>query len=351
MPKFSFDPKIKENYYLADYFLKTTAILEKYKPNQLVTMQFFQRKENSVLCGIEQTIQLLKFASPNFSNLKIWALKDGDVIQPLEPVLKIEGHYQDFGWLEGMIDGILARNTSVATNSANVVQAANGKGLLNMNDRADLYINQATDGYASYIGGFKNFVSKAAIELIDDPKILPPSGTMPHALIQSFNGDVLQATIVFHETFPDVNLISLVDYHNDCVNEAVRVANHFGKKLFAVRLDTAGNLIDQTLQKNKDKYPVDADLYGVNKYLVQEVRKGLDAAGHNHVKIIVSSGFSAAKIKAFEAENIPVDIYGVGEALAKIGVSFTGDSVLIDGKPEAKVGRKNIESTRLVKIQ
>ncbi|ATZ18572.1 nicotinate phosphoribosyltransferase [Williamsoniiplasma somnilux] len=350
-PKYSFDERIKKGYYLADYFIKTNKILSSSKPNQIITMQFFQRKEDTILCGIEHVLQLLKFASPNFNNLKIWALEDGSMVQPLEPVLKIEGCYQDFGWLEGIIDGILARNSSIATNSAKIVVAAKGKPLLNMNDRADLYLSQQEDGYASYIGGFRAFVSQAAISLINDPSVPKPSGTMPHALIQSFDGDILKATIAFNETFPNVNLVSLVDYNNDCVVDAIKVANHFGDKLFAIRLDTAGNLIDKTLEQNYDNYPENANLKGVNPFLVQEVRKALDNAGHHKVKIIVSSGFNAEKIAYFESLNTPVDIYGVGEAISKINISFTGDAVLINGKPEAKVGRKNIESTRLIRIQ
>lgn len=351
MSNFKFDKKIKQGYYLANYFKKTTKILKEQKSNQIIMMQWFQRQENVILSGIDQTLALLKFACPNYKKLKIWSLKEGDLIQPLEPVLKIEGHYQDFGWLEGMIDGILARNSSIATNFNQILKSAKGKPVLNMNDRADLYVNQEFDGYAAYIGGCRDFVSDASIALITDSKVAKPSGTMPHALIQSFDGDILKATIAFNQTFPNDRLVSLVDYNNDCVNDAVKVANYFGDKLFGVRLDTAGNLIDETLQKKQSLYPKSAKLNGVSPYLVREVRKGLDDAGHKKVKIIVSSGFDAEKIAEFEKAKIPVDIYGVGNAIAKVNIGFTGDAVLIDGKPEAKVGRKNIESKRLKKIQ
>ncbi|WP_026389192.1 nicotinate phosphoribosyltransferase [[Acholeplasma] multilocale] len=347
---FQFDPRVKDGYFLADYFKKTTAILEEKKPNQIVTMQWFQRKENTVLCGIDETIALLKFASKDFESLEIWGLADGDIVQPLEPVLKITGRYCDFGWLEGMIDGILARNSSIATNSRRVVEASNGKMLLNMLDRADSYTTLENDGYASYIGGFRRFVTEAAIKYIDDKDVPMPSGTMPHALIQSFDGDVLKATIAFNEVFPDVNLVSLVDYHNDCVTDAIRVADYFGDKLHAVRLDTAGNLTDKTVEAKKELYP-NQTLNGVSIPLVKEVRKALDEKGHNNVKIIVSSGFNADKIAEFEAAKAPVDVYGVGASIAKLTVEFTGDAVLIDGVAEAKVGRKNIESERLLKIK
>lgn len=347
MKAYQFDAQVRKGYYLADYFKKTVKIVEKYQSDAVVTMQFFQRKENTVLCGIKQALALIKFACPNYLALKVVALDDGMVVQPLEPVLKITGHYQDFGFLEGMIDGILARNSSIATNSARVITLVGAQRALNMNDRADLYVNQPFDGYASYVGGFRQFVSEAALELIDDKTVKQPNGTMPHALIQIFGGDVLAATKAFHETFPDNRLVALVDYHNDCVNDALKVARHFKEKLFAIRLDTAANLVDQTLDKNKDQYPEGVQLNGVSEYLVLAVRNALDKEGFNHVKIVVSSGFNAEKIADFEQKKVPVDVYGIGEALVKVNIGFTGDNVALNGQGQAKFGREEHENKRL----
>jgi len=350
MKKFEFSQQVKEGIYLADYFKKTTTIIEKYHPQDIITMQFFQRQENAVLAGIDQSISLLKFAAKNYQTLKISYLEEGSIIQPLEPVLKITGHYKDFGFLEGMIDGILARNTSIATNSRRIIELISPERALNMNDRSDIYFTQEIDGYASYIGGFRNFTSQAALKYLDDPAVKAPEGTMPHALIQAFNGDILAAVKAFHETYPKNKLVALVDYHNDCVTDALIIARHFKEKLAAVRLDTSKALIDKTLEKNRQAYPKDAVLNGVSKYLVQAVRDALDKEGFQHVKIIVSSGFNAAKIAEFEAENVPVDIYGIGESLAKIGVHFTGDAVEINGQKQAKIGRGTIDNSKLKEL-
>ncbi|MEA4822118.1 MAG: hypothetical protein VB122_07855, partial [Erysipelotrichales bacterium] len=40
---FKFDSRIKDGWYSSVYFLKTTKIVEKYHPDSVVTMQFFQR--------------------------------------------------------------------------------------------------------------------------------------------------------------------------------------------------------------------------------------------------------------------------------------------------------------------
>ncbi|AGJ90954.1 nicotinate phosphoribosyltransferase [Mycoplasma putrefaciens] len=349
--KFSFDSKVKDGYYIADYFKKTVQIMDQLNLNQKVTMQFFQRNDNVVLCGIDEVLSLLEFASPNYKDLEIWSLDDGQIINSKEPVLKITGRYQDFGWLEGMIDGILARNSSIATNAKKIIQAAKDKPVLNMFDRADSFRTLASDGYASYIGGFRNFVSQAALQYINDHRVMQPSGTMPHALIQAFEGDTLKAAKAFYKVFPNNNLIVLIDYDNDCVNTAIEVAKHFKDKLYAVRIDTSASLTDKYLEQNQKQYPSSTKLNGVSIELVKAVRKALDDFGCQKTKIIVSSGFDAEKIKEFEDANAPVDIYGVGSALASINIGFTGDAVLLDGKQQAKFGRKDILNPRLKRVK
>ena len=78
---------------------------------------------------------------------------------------------------------------------------------------------------------------------------------------------------------------------------------------------------------------------GVNPQLVHNVREALNRAGHPDVKVVVSGGFTAAKISAFEALGVPVDTYGVGSSLFEGRFDFTADVVMLDGKPCAKVGR------------
>lgn len=346
MKKIQFDSNLKSNYYLADYFDKTRFILISDNKDRIVTMQWFQRKEHSILCGIEYVIQLLKFIIPNYNNLKIQALKDGDVIEPSEPVLKITGKYSEFAFLEGLIDGILARATSIATNSRRIVDAANGKKVINMNDRADFFANQELDGYASYIGGIRTFVTESAIKYIDDINVKKPQGTMPHALIACYNGNVIEASKAFLKYFPQNDLVVLVDYNNDCINDSLKVANYFKKDLRAVRVDTSDSLIDKSLEK----YNGSEKINGVNPTLIKKLRAKLDQNGHSNVKIIVSSGFDEQKIKIFEFENTPVDVYGVGEAITRNKINFTGDIVMVDGEAQSKIGRKNIVSNKLKDI-
>jgi nicotinate phosphoribosyltransferase len=89
---------------------------------------------------------------------------------------------------------------------------------------------------------------------------------------------------------------------------------------------------------------------GVNIQLVEHVREALDAAGHQHVKIVVSGGFDAERIREFESLGAPVDSYGVGSSLLRGSNDFTADVVLVDGQECAKVGRRWHPNPRLERV-
>jgi nicotinate phosphoribosyltransferase len=345
---FKFDERIKEGWFSAVYFLKTKEIVKKYKPNNIVTMQFFQ-KEYAVICGTDEVIALVKTFADNPEELEIYSLKDGDKISPFETVLMIKGPYQNFGYLEGLIDGILARRTSVATNVYNVMNAGATSGIqkpiIFMGDRDDHFTQQAGDGYAAYIGGSKAMATHAMNEWWGKQGM----GTMPHALIQLFNGDVVKAAKAYHDMFPEDELMVLVDYNNDVITDALKVAREFGEKLKAVRVDTSRTMIDQYFVRHPEVLGT-FDPRGVNASLIFALREALDRDGFNHVKIVVSGGFNEKRIQEFEEQKVPVDMYGVGGNLLKINIGFTGDNVELNGEPEAKAGRRLRPNTRLEKV-
>ena len=108
---FKFDERIRDGWFSAVYFLKTRELVKKYQEDNIITMQFFQ-KDEAVLCGTDEVIALVKTFADRPEELEIHSLKDGDKISPFETVLTITGPYQSFGYLEGIIDGILARRTT-----------------------------------------------------------------------------------------------------------------------------------------------------------------------------------------------------------------------------------------------
>jgi nicotinate phosphoribosyltransferase len=346
---FKFDERIGEGWFSAVYFLKTREIIRDAKPNQIVTMQFFQKK-HAVLCGTDEVIALIKEFADEPDSLEIHSLKDGDKISPYETVMTISGLYENFGYLEGVIDGILARRTSVATNVYNVVKAARKSGVqkpvIFMGDRDDHYTQQAGDGYAAYIGGSTGQATHAMNEWWGKKGM----GTMPHALIQMFNGDIVEATRAYLNRFPEDDLISLVDYNNDVITDALKVAREFGNTLKGIRVDTSRTMIDEYFIRHPEVLGT-FDPRGVNSHLIFALRKALDEEGFHKVNIVVSGGFNEERISEFEENDVPVDIYGVGSSLLNVNIGFTGDNVLLNGKPQAKAGRSYRPNPRLEKVE
>ena len=69
------------------------------------------------------------------------------------------------------------------------------------------------------------------------------------------------------------------------------------------------------------------------------------------MRIVVSGGFTADRIRDFEARGVPVDAYGVGSSLIRGANDFTADVVMVDGKPCAKVGREYRPNPRLSAVR
>ena len=119
---FQFEKNLGEGFYSANYFIKSNKIVKDNIPGHKVTMQWFQRRDDSMLCGVDEAIALIHTFAIHPEELEIEALNDGDIIQNMEPVLKVTGKYENFGFLESVIDGILARRSSVATNVREVMK-------------------------------------------------------------------------------------------------------------------------------------------------------------------------------------------------------------------------------------
>jgi nicotinate phosphoribosyltransferase len=378
--------------YLSDiYFWREKITLENHGLHPLVTMQVFQKKE-AVLCGVDEAVAVIKLASGRytdydkayklfdrlielkttarqqfignhkaylktieqklevsqqldelwengFEQLTVEALYDGDQILPWETVMHITGDAGRFAHLETVYLGILARRSKIASNVRRVVEAANGKVVLYFPARFDHWAVQGGDGYAAHIGGATGVSTDAQAHWWG----AKASGTVPHALIAAVGGDTVKAVRLFGETYPEVDLVALVDFDNDCVGTSIKCCEALGERLWGVRLDTAETLVDKSVIPVMQNYkPV-----GVTPKLVELTRHTLDKHGYGHVKIIVSGGFTPDRIAEFEKRQVPVDVYGVGSYLMRGSYGFTADIVMREGKPCAKVGRKYNPNPRL----
>jgi nicotinate phosphoribosyltransferase len=311
-------------------------------------MQVFQ-KNHSYLGGMDEAIAILKLCADDWSALTVNALYDGDVISPYEPVLTIEGDYTTFAHLETVYLGTLARRTLITTNVVRVLEAANGKPIIFMPARHDHHRVQTGDGYAAHVAGQ---IVGAEIGVTSDAQASwwggRGVGTVPHALIASYGGNTVLAATKFAENAdPDINITVLVDFENDSVKTALEVARALGPRLWGVRLDTSGQLVDRSLWDEMG----DFEPRGVNERLLRKVREALDRDGFERVKIVASGGFDADRIREFERRGVPVDSYGVGSALIRGENDFTADIVMTDGRPAAKAGRRFRPSQRIELVE
>ena len=336
--------KMREGYYTDAYFNHTRETLLQDGRHPRVVMQVFQRNQ-AMLGGADEAIAILKLCSEDWDALTVHALHDGDRVEPWESVMTIEGDYTLFAHLETVYLGVLTRRTLITTNTARVVEAANGKRIIFMPARHDHHRVQTGDGYAAYVAGA---MIGAEIGVTSDAQASwwggRGAGTVPHALIASYGGNTVLAATKFAEWAPeDMNIIVLVDFENDSVGTALEVARALGPRLWGVRLDTSGQLVDRSLWNEMG----DFDPRGVNERLVHKVRDALDADGFERVKIVVSGGFTVDKIHDFERRQVPVDAYGIGSSLIRGQNDFTADIVMTDGRPSAKVGRRYRPNARL----
>jgi nicotinate phosphoribosyltransferase len=333
--------RIRDGFYTDAYFNHARETLLASGTRPRVLMQVFQRNE-AVLCGMDEAIAVLRLCSHGWDELEVSAMHDGDALGPWETVLTIEGDYTLFAHLETVYLGALARRTLVATNVRRVVDAANGKDVLYFPARHDHFAVQPGDGYAAHIGGAAAVSTDAQAALWGGRGF----GTIPHALIAAHGGDTVRAAEEFSRWAPpEMNVVVLVDFENDSARTALEVAHAPGDRLWGVRLDTAGDLVDRTLGDDDDPA-----LRGVNERLVRAVREALDAAARSDVRIVVSGGFDGERIRAFEERRVPVDAYGVGSSLIRGQNDFTADVVLTDGQPSAKVGRRHRPNPRLERV-
>lgn len=340
--------KIREGYYTDAYFNFTKELLEAENHHPNVVMQVFQRKR-SVLGGIDEALAILKLCSghaapggwdPGWPKLTVHALHEGDEVSPYEPVLQIEGDYSLFAHLETVYLGVLARRTLIMRNVREVVEAARGKPILYFPARHDHWMVQTGDGWAAHVAGVIGVSTDAQASWWGGKGM----GTVPHALIASLGGDTVKAARAFADRYAHkMNVVVLVDFENDSVRTSLAVADALGDKLWGVRLDTSHTLVDESMRNRMGRF----DPRGVNPELVRVVREALDDAGHERVRIVVSGGFNAARIREFEAAGVPVDAYGVGSSLIRGENDFTADVVMVEGKPCAKVGREYTPSDRL----
>ena len=272
-------------------------------------MQVFQR-HRSVLGGMDEAIAVLRECSgrrgadgawvPGWDELEVHALLDGDEIEPWETVMTIEGDYSLFCHLETVYLGVLARRTLISRNVREVVEAAHGKPILYFPARHDHHRVQTGDGYAAHIAGAIGVSTDAQASWWGGRGI----GTVPHGLIAAYGGDTVLAAQRFAETLaPRWTSIVLVDFEND---SRAAPPSRSPRALGAAALGRAArHLLDdgRPLAVARDG-PLRPARRQPAARRARSARRST-ARARPDVRIVVSGGFTVAKIRAFEAAGVP----------------------------------------------
>ncbi|RLG92177.1 MAG: nicotinate phosphoribosyltransferase [Candidatus Hecatellales archaeon] len=323
------DEEIKNGKTTDIYFVRAKKVLETKnldKVKVIAEITVGSLPENwvwGVLCGVEEAVRLLEGYPIN-----LYSLPEGSIFFPedffgfKEPVMVVEGAYGDFCPLETPLLGLICQASGIATKAARIKRIAWDRLLVSFGTRRMHPAISPMIDRAAYIGGFDAVSSLLGAELIGKK----PVGTMPHALIIVFGGQV-EAWKAFDEVIEaEVPRIALIDTFYDEKFEAILAAEALREKLYAVRLDTPSSR------------------RGDFSEIIREVRWELNLRGFKHVKIMVSGGINEETVKQLKDF---VDGFGVGTSLSAAPViDFALDIVEKEGEPVAKRGklggRKNV---------
>ena len=224
----------------------------------------------------------------------IWAIPEGTVVFPGEPLMTVRAKAIEAQFIETYILMMINHQSLIATKAARIVRAAKGRGVSEFGSRRAQGADAAILGArAAYIGG----VGTTACTITDEAYGVPVTGTMAHSWVQMFDSEY-EAFKTFCELYPE-NVALLVDTYSvlsSGVPNAIKVFNEVlkpkGITQCAIRLDS-----------------------GDITYLTKKCRKMLDEAGWTDCKIIVSNSLDEYIIRELIRQGAEVDGFGIGERL------------------------------------
>ena len=261
----------------------------------------------------------------------IWAIPEGTVVFPNEPLITVKAPIVEAQLLETILLTILNHQSLIATKTARIVRAAKGRPIMEFGARRSHGISAAIYGArAAIIGGAVG----TSCSLTAKKFGVPASGTMAHSWIQSFDNEY-EAFKAYAELYPH-GCTFLIDTYNALESglpNAIKVFDEVlkpqGIRPIAVRLDS-GDLA----------------------YLSKKIRKILDNAGYNDCKICLTNSLDEHLITSLLDQKAEVDSFGVGENLitAKSDSVFGGVYKLVAIENQGKLIPKIKISENVEKI-
>ncbi|MDD3361920.1 MAG: nicotinate phosphoribosyltransferase [Hespellia sp.] len=284
---------------------------------------FFRENPNhngySVMAGLDQVIDYIKNLNFSYDDVEylrslgifsedflhylsgfhfsgdIYAIPEGSVIFPKEPLIKVIAPIMEAQLVETAILNIINHQCLIATKTSRIVHAAQGDGIMEFGLRraqgpdAGLY-----GARAAMIGGCVSTSNVLAGELFD----VPVSGTHAHSWIMSFK-DEYSAFKAYADLYPTacILLVDTYDTLKSGVPNAIRVFKEMQAagvdfKLYGIRLDS-GDLA----------------------YLSKKARKMLDEAGFPDAVIAASNDLDEYLINDLKVQGCKITSWGVGTNL------------------------------------
>ncbi len=262
----------------------------------------------------------------------VWAIPEGTVIFPQEPILTVRGPAMQALMLETMILLTINHQSLIATKANRIVRSAEGRPVMEFGARRAHGYGAAYYGArAAVIGGC---TGTSCLLTAKDYEV-KVSGTMAHSWVQLFS-DEYTAFKTYAQKYPDSCML-LVDTYNvlkSGIPNAIKVFDEvlkpLGKRPVGIRIDS-----------------------GDITYISKKARKMLDDAGYPDCKICVSNSLDEYLIRDMIFQGAKVDTFGVGERLitasseAVFGGVYKLSAVESNGKviPKIKISENDAKIT------
>ena len=215
----------------------------------------------------------------------LWAIPEGSIVFPNEPILRIEAPIIEAQLVETYLLSSINFQTLIASKASRIVEAAKGRSVIEFGSRRAHGPNAGIlAARASIIGGCQGTSNTYAGYKMR----IPASGTMAHSFVMNFTSEE-EAFQAFCDTFPRSTL--LVDTYDPI--KAVKIALQKGLEFEGVRIDSG-------------------DILSISK----EIRRILDDAGRKSARIMATGDLNEHIIHEMVSKQAPIDYFGVGTELS-----------------------------------
>jgi nicotinate phosphoribosyltransferase len=278
------------------------------------------------LAGLGFNQQFLKWLEDFRFQGSVVAMKEGEIVFPYEPSIRIEGSLIETQLVETLVLNLINFESLVATKAARIREVAGERMLIDFGMRRAHGIGAVQASHAAVIGGFDKTSNVFSAYRYG----LDSTGTMAHSWVQSFDTE-LKAFQTYADHYPNdcILLVDTYDTLNSGIPNAIRVGLEMekrNKKLSGIRLDS-GDLA----------------------YLSKKARKMLDMAGLAYVNIYASNQLDEHVVASLMEQKAPIDGFGVGTALVTGKGAGALDGVyklsVIDGSATLKRSENPVKTT------